>query len=227
MKWLKDFQLYLFDFDGLLVNTEHIHFQAYIDMCEKRGFKLDWIFLDFCKIAHYNDTGLRDSIYAKFPKLQEREPNWNVLRNEKNQIYLTLLNSGRVELMPGVKELLEELNRLNINRCVVTNSTREQINLITALNPILKTIPHWITREEYIKPKPDPESYERAILLYAKHGDKIIGFEDTIRGMQALSKTPAFCLLISPLNDPRIDSVINREILHFGSIKDLPQDRLL
>ena len=35
MDWIKKYQLFLFDFDGLLVNTEEMHFLAYKQMCEK------------------------------------------------------------------------------------------------------------------------------------------------------------------------------------------------
>ena len=67
MKWVNDFQLFLFDLDGLLVNTENIHYQAYIDMLQRRGFNLDWSFLKFCTVAHFDDNSLKEGIYALFP----------------------------------------------------------------------------------------------------------------------------------------------------------------
>ena len=47
MQWIHDFQLFLFDFDGLLVDTEHLHYQAYVNMLSKHGYKLELNFGNF------------------------------------------------------------------------------------------------------------------------------------------------------------------------------------
>src|SRR5579872_1724083 len=106
MEWISRFHLFLFDFDGLLVNTEHLHFQAYFNMLSNRGYKLDWSFAKWCQIAHLGPKSLREGIYAEFPDL---EPNWDLLYAEKKQEYLELIRSGKVELMPGAERLLKEL----------------------------------------------------------------------------------------------------------------------
>jgi beta-phosphoglucomutase len=221
MDWLKIFKLFLFDFDGLLVNTEHFHFQAYIDMCERRGFHLDWDFLKYCSIAHLNNDALKEAIYAQFPQLFEKEPNWEVLRKEKNNIYLDLLRSGKVGLMPGAFDLLNLLKEKNIKRCIVTNALKEQVDIIKKTNPILNSVPYWVTREQYLKPKPDPECYLRAIELYAQKGDNIIGFEDTLRGLKALLQTSAQPVLICHEKNFFIfEAELPSNIFYYQSLKD-------
>ena len=224
MDWVDNFDLFLFDFDGLLVNTEHIHYQAYVNMLKKRGYNLDWSFDAFCEIAHVTQDGLRISIYAKFPDLYDKQPRWEILYNEKKQIYYDLLKSAKIELMPGVKELLTSLDQKKIKRCVVTNSTKEQTDLIMSYCDILKTIPDWITREDYINPKPDPECYLRAIQFFGEKGDRIIGFEDTLRGLKALNKTPAKCVLICHAHHPQMDTVIPKGVYHFESFSYILQN---
>ena len=221
MKWIRQFQLFLFDFDGLLVNTEHLHYQSYVNMLARRGYALDWSFAQFCEVAHLNATALRDALYSAFPDL---EPNWEILYEEKKQAYLNLLICGKVQLMPGVEPLLRELATAGIHRCVVTNSLLEQTRLIAAQLPILQTIPHWITREDYLKPKPDPEGYLRAIALLAQPGDRIIGFEDTIRGLQALQQTSALPVLICPFHHPLLELALQGNVLHFESFETIPEN---
>ena len=223
MKWIRQFQLFLFDFDGLLVNTEHLHYQAYINMMAGRGYKLTWSFAKYCEMAHLNSTALRDGLYAEFPDL---EPNWDLLYEEKKKAYQDELLAGKVELMKGVEPLLKELATAGIRRCVVTNSLHEQIQIICAQLPILHTISSWVTREEYSKPKPDPECYLRAIALYGHPGDQIIGFEDSIRGLQALRQTPALPVLICPSHYPLL-GMVTEEIVHFESFDAIPEDRFL
>jgi HAD superfamily hydrolase (TIGR01509 family) len=215
MQWIHRFQLFLFDFDGLLVNTEHLHYQAYVNMLAQRGKTLDWSFSRFCELAHLNATALKEAIYAEIPDL---DPNWSALYQAKKEIYFELIGSGKVELMPGVEPLLRALEKANIRRCVVTNSLREQIVLIRSQNPVLQTIEHWITREDYNRPKPDPESYLKAIQLYGKTGDRIIGFEDSIRGLTALKGTPALPVLICPAHHPLLEMACEGGALHFESL---------
>ncbi len=221
MRWIKDFQLFLFDLDGLLVNTENIHYQAYIDMLKRRGFNLDWSFLKFCTVAHFDDNSLKDGIYAVFPDLFEEEPNFDVLKKEKNMIYLDLLKSSKVDLMLGVEKLLKELKKQNIKRCVVTNSSKQMTDMIIVKQPLLKSISNWITKDDYEKPKPNPEGYLKAITLFGEKGDRIIGFEDSIRGIKALEQTPAQSVLIGPILDPKVNSLIGKDVLHFQSFEDI------
>lgn len=223
MKWVEDFQLFLFDLDGLLVNTENIHYQAYIDMLRRRGFNLDWTFLKFCEVAHFDDDSLKEGVYAIFPDLFKQEPNWDVLRKEKNLIYMDLLKSSRVDMLPGVEKLLNELEKKNIKRCVVTNSSKEMADMIKARQSFLKTIPHWITREDYLLPKPNPDCYLHAISLFSEKGNRIIGFEDSLRGIKALQQTPAYPVLIGPFLDPRAHAILTKEVFHFPTFEDIPQ----
>jgi len=220
MHWIQHFQLFLFDFDGLLVNTEHLQHQAYVNMLEKRGHHLDWSLPQYCSVAHLNATALREALYVKFPDL---DPNWQMLYEEKKQMYQELLGSGRVELMPGVLRLLQKLEKAGIQRCVATHSTFEQIQAIRAQLPILQTIPHWITREDYEAPKPDPECYLRAIQLWGKPGDRIVGFEDSIRGLHALQKTPALPVLVCPSHNPVLE-VASEGAIHFETFEAIPTD---
>jgi HAD superfamily hydrolase (TIGR01509 family) len=226
MKWISDYQLFLFDFDGLLVNTEEIHFQAYKQMCSGRGFDLPWDFSRYCYMAHYDSDKLKNSIYEDLPDLYALEPNWGVLYAEKKRAIIELLNEGAVRMMPGAEKFLKELAENDIPRCVVTNSPEDQIRIIKKYNPILNTIPHWFTRETYTHPKPHPECYLNAIDKVAPKAIKIIGFEDTPRGLKALMGTSAKPILISEVEYPEIPDFKNKGVLHFKSFRSLPSDKL-
>jgi beta-phosphoglucomutase len=218
-KWIHDYDLFLFDFDGLLVNTEELHFQAYVQMCLKRGFDLKWNFNEFSLAAHYNSEGLKNRIYAALPDLYAQETEWSILYEEKKAAYLRLLHEGSVRLMPGVASLLQNLQSANIVRCVVTHSAAESIRLIRLQNPLLNTIPYWITREDYSKPKPNSECYEVAIKRYSNGSSRIIGFEDVPKGLNALLQTRAKPVLIC---SPEVDYLSTmRDVKHYASFEDI------
>lgn len=220
LRWVHKYQLFLFDFDGLLVNTEELHFAAYVEMCRQRGFELTWNIKHFFEAAHFSATGLREAIYKEFPALLRQEPVWNTLYAEKQAAYMRLLKSERLSLMPGVAPLLQALEKANIKRCVVTNSTREQVESVQHSLPMLCTIPYWITREDYVHPKPDPQCYQQAIARYATHQDQVIGFEDSMRGYQALVGSGAKAVLIADPFHPQLKALPNG-VLHFASFEEV------
>lgn len=222
MDWVENYQLFLFDFDGLLVNTEKLHYQAYIQLCKQRGFHLKWSFDEYIKIAHYSSHGLEEQIYKTFPALHEQEPNWKVLYREKTEAYLDLIRQGKADLMPGAKELLLHLEKKKIKRCVVTHSLAELIHATREKNKVLDSIPNWITREDYKEAKPSPDSYLVAIERFAEIDDKIIGFEDTPRGLSALMGTRATPVLITSENYKEIPGLVEKGVVHLKSLLDLP-----
>lgn len=221
MQWINPYQLFLFDFDGLLVNTEEIHFQAYQKMCKGRGYSLPWTFERYCSIAHYDAEGIREKIYAEFPQLKELD--WMTLYHEKKKWVEKLLKEGAVKLMPGVAPLLTALKEQKIKCCVVTHSPPEQVNLICQQQPLLKTIDNWVTRNDYSHPKPNPECYLKAIQLYAQPGDKIVGFEDTPRGLTALMQTKAQPVLISQIPYPEIPQFVQQGVFYYKTFESIPK----
>ncbi len=222
IEWIRSFELFLFDFDGLLVNTEELHFAAYIEMCRARGYVLSWDFYRFCLAAHFESTGMRDAIYEELPSLKEEEPRWEVLHAEKKRIYLNLLRKGSLHLLPGVERLLKALEAEGIRRCVATHSPREQIEEIKAAIPALQTIPVWITREDYINPKPAPDAYLTALARLQQPGDRVIGFEDSIRGAKALIGAHVQPVLICPAYHPQLSHDLLQKVPQFTSFEEIP-----
>src|SRR5690349_22870106 len=124
MNWISEYQLFLFDLDGLLVNTEALHYGAYKRMLAGRGYTLPWDFEKYFSIAQQDAEAPKRYIYAEFPKLQQEEPDWKVLYAEKKECYLDLLQTEAAPLMPGAEDLLLELKKQDVKRVVVTHSSR-------------------------------------------------------------------------------------------------------
>jgi HAD superfamily hydrolase (TIGR01509 family) len=217
MDWIKKFDLFLFDFDGLLVNTEAMHYHAYQRMMAARGVPLSWDFSRYCKAAHYGATLFRDRITEAYPELLAQVESWDTLYQEKQAIMLSLLEEGDAELMPGVDTLLKKLAQENKKRVVVTHSPDRFIKTLRSQHPLLDTIPNWITREDYHEPKPSPECYRLAIQRLKSEGEKVIGFEDTPRGLTALMGTEALPVLICSVDYPEIPHFKGKGALHFNS----------
>jgi HAD superfamily hydrolase (TIGR01509 family) len=187
MDWTDKFDLFLFDFDGLLVDTEELHFKAYQMLCQGRGYKLPWDINRFFELAHADAFAVRKELQRLFSQMFE-DASWDVLYAEKKKYYEALLGSGSLSLLPGVESLLKKLAEQSKKRCVVTNSTLRQVESIKSQIPVLQTIQHWFTRESYERPKPAPDGYLAALRELKADGDRVIGFEDSMRGYISLQE---------------------------------------
>lgn len=219
MNWILEYSPIFFDFDGLLVNTEHLHYEAYRHMLEGRGCDFEWDFPTFASIAHKSATGLRLTIMDTYPELKEIP--WDTLYEEKKQCYMELLRGGNLEMMPGAEEVLLSVQEAGIPNAVVTNSTSEQVRLIKSHLPILEKIPTWITREDYPNPKPSPDAYLKAIEALGGAKEKMLGFEDALRGIRALEGAHITPVLICPSDHPQMSEVEEDSLLYFPSFKEL------
>ncbi len=228
MRWISEFQLFLFDLDGLLVNTEELHFEAYKRMLKNRGYTLPWNFTKYFSIAQQDAEAPKRYIYAEFPALQQEVPDWSVLYAEKKHAYLELLETEAAPLMPGVEELLLALDAKNVQRVVVTHSAKHFVEALCDKNPILRTIPHWICREDYAMPKPAPDGYLKAITDFAEPEDRVIGFEDSSRGLRSLMATSATPVLVNAIDEGLRASMKDQGVKVFLSFNEvMQQDSLL
>jgi len=222
IKWIDQYDLFLFDFDGLLVNTEFLHYNAYQKMCRDRGFTLLWDFSQYCGIAHMGSDFLQKSIYETFPQLHVEEPNWPALYKEKQKAFLDILEEKGVLLMPGVEQVLHLLHTHKTRSCVVTHSPSSLTDAIRKRNPVLNLIPHWVTREQYELPKPEPDAYLAAVRLYGKPADRILGFEDTIRGWKALHAAHLESIVVSPLLTQEMKQFLReKKVSRYQSFEEL------
>lgn len=195
-KFLAAYDIILFDFDGLLVDTEPLHFLAYKEMCFRNGVYLNWDFTRFCKEAHSSALGIWKAFQQEFPLLLKNKSR-ELLYHEKKEIYQELLKTTTPKLMPGVDILLQALAISPILSAVVTNSTRSQIEPLREELSILNVIPLWLTREDYKLAKPAPDGYLQAIKKLGKK-KRVIGFEDTLKGIHSLQAAGVEAILVAP-----------------------------
>lgn len=218
---LLSFDAYFFDFDGLLADTEPLHYKAYQLLLEKRGLTLPWDFTTYCHYAHQKTEVFASHMFSLFPVLKEEQPDWMILREEKQNIYQDLITSHPVSLMPGALALIVFLHTHHKSMYVVTNATQRQIDAIKHNKPFLNIIPTWVTREQYAHPKPAPDCYLKAMELHGNQKCKGIGFEDAPRGIEALKAARLTPVLILPSNYPQPDSKITEGALVFHSLTEL------
>lgn len=221
MQWIENYELFLFDLDGLLVNTEEIHYRAYAAMLKGRNRQIPWSFSEYFQIAQSDAKAPERAVYSAFPDLQKEEPNWQVLYAEKKRAFLQILESEPAPLLLGAEKFLLILEKAQKLRAVVTHSQKELVSLLRKQNPALNTIPHWFTREDYLLPKPAPDGYLKAVQTLNPTAKKVIGFEDSDRGMRSLISASVEPVLINSIDSKTRQSYHEKGIQTFTSFDEL------
>ncbi len=221
MDLVESHDLFMFDLDGLLVNTEELHYLSYKRMLLKHGFHLTWDFETYFSIAQKDSDAVKHQILQLFPDVLKFVTGWKDLYNQKKALLVEVLKENPVSLLPGVANFLQLLKEKEKKMCVVTHSTKEVVEVLRHKIPELETIPFWFCREDYTNPKPSPDGYLKAIEVLASETCRVIGFEDSYRGIQALIQTRALPVLINGFDHTMREQFQKDGILTFQSFHEV------
>ncbi len=193
--FFQDFDLFFFDLDGLLLDTEYLHYKGFISASKNFGYNFSFDFSFYLEQISQGRNILKSILCSSYPSLHS---DWELLYRYKEELYISSLINNDVNFMPGAEILIKELLYLGKEIVIVTNSNKLMTTLIKEKVSLLQKIEKWVVREDYNLPKPYPDSYVRAKSLYVKEGAKVISFEDSIKGITSLLKAFLFGVLVSP-----------------------------
>ena len=166
----------LFDLDGVLADTEPLHWAAYREVLLELDVDVG--------IEEYRRRFISHGGGPEYACEAYRLPlTADELRARKLPRYLALLRRG-VPPRPGARAALERL-RSGFRTAVATNSVRAEVELILGslgLSPLLDAI---VTREDYGDPKPAPDAYLTAAARLGLRAEECAVVEDTPRGLGA------------------------------------------
>ena len=166
----------LFDLDGVLADTEPLHWAAYRDVLLELGVDVG--------IEEYRRRFISQGGGPEYACETYRLPlTADELRDRKLPRYLALLRRG-VPPRGGARAALERL-RGHFRTAVATNSVRAEVELILGslgLAPLLGAV---VTREDYVNAKPAPDAYLTAAARLGLRAEECVVVEDTPRGLRA------------------------------------------
>lgn len=148
----------LFDFDGVLLDSEPVHFQCWKQILEPLGVRLDWeTYIEKCiGVSDYEMLvflGSRADPPVPAERLWQEYP-------RKNALFVERI-SRRPPVPAETRKLLEELH-LQLPLAVVSSSSQREVVTIletAGLRPFFRTV---VCSEDVSRHKPDPEPYRIA-----------------------------------------------------------------
>ena len=146
----------IFDFDGIIVDSEPMHFQAFNQVLEPLEKAFSWE--DYCET--YIGFDDRDAFKAVFKAHNEKIGARGLKRliEEKAAVFQTLIKNGDATPLPGAIELIKSIPvRLPVALC--SGALREDILPILEKLGIENAFSIIVTAEDTPKSKPDPAPY--------------------------------------------------------------------
>ena len=166
---------YIFDFDGVLVDTMKAHLKCYEEACAEVGIPLD-------KAQFYSQAGMSGAEQiAYFAAKAGKKVNVRTVYRRKKELYAEHINLATL-IKPNYM-LLKNLKAAGVKLAIASGSSRE------SMLPLIEKfgIPYdaLVTAEDVKRGKPDPELFLKAAeRLGVPAGDCTV-VEDSDAGVEA------------------------------------------
>lgn len=178
----------IFDFDGIIVDTEPLHYKSFQQILAPLGFEFTWQeYLD--KYIGFDD---RDAFREAFAT-HNRELSNNELQtliSQKALAFQSVIKDG-VSAYPGTIELIRKLHDACVPLAICSGALKSDIDPILVTLNITDYFNTIVTADDVATSKPNPECYEIAFSklldLQKKPFSKKTTFaiEDTPAGISA------------------------------------------
>jgi HAD superfamily hydrolase (TIGR01509 family) len=169
---------FLFDMDGVIVDSNPYHKIALIQFCKEHGYDLD-------------EQQLREKIYGR----TNRDWIMNIFGNigdekirqyteEKEALYRKLYDND-VKPVDGLISFLEKSEKAGIPRAVATSAPRANVDFSLSKTQTERFFPTILDDSFVSKGKPDPEIYLKSAAALNYKPENCIVFEDSLSGVAA------------------------------------------
>jgi beta-phosphoglucomutase len=149
----------IFDFDGIIVDTEPLHYKAFQEILVPLGLGYSWQqYLD--QYLGFDDRdAFREAFRAGGRALSD--PELKTLMEGKAEAFLRIV-SAEVPPYPGVVELIRSISG-TLPLALCSGALRGDIDPILAQLGLTEAFDTLVTADEVQASKPDPESYRLAV----------------------------------------------------------------
>jgi len=178
----------IFDMDGIVIDSEHIHSLAFKEVLSEYG-----IFNIPEGIIHIPGLGSKDNWEILKQKFGFNEDTY-VLVAKRRRSYLRALKN-RLEPRTGLLKLLSELSERGFTLALATSSTSSVDVILDGLN-IRRYFAVVISGVDVTNTKPNPEIFLKTIAKLETDPDECLAIEDASAGVIAAKRAGIKCIAV-------------------------------
>lgn len=169
----------IFDFDGVIINSEKHHKKSWYLLSKEIGKVIP---ADY----HLKILGRRNiDTIPNFFKWSQEESEIRRLADRKEELYRDIIKKERLEIIPGLKKLLDEIREDSIKCAIGSSTERKNIDLALGLLGLESYFSEIVTGDDVNHGKPHPEVYIKASKLIRVPPAECIVIEDAPSGIKA------------------------------------------
>lgn len=211
-------QALIFDFDGLIIDTESPIVEAWQEVYQEYNvvFPLQ-LFLNVIGTYSHFDPFTYLATSTTLP-LDE-----NAVRHDARQRIINHI--AQQPLLPGVIPYIEEAKSLGLKLAVASSSPHRWVDSYLQERQIFSFFDTVKCLDDVQKAKPAPDLYLAALDALHLQGHQAIALEDSSHGVQAARQAGIFCVAVP--NPTTVHLSFSHASLQLHSLLDLPLSRLL
>lgn len=191
---LRKYSAALLDVDGVLVDSEPLHYEENRKFFEKYGARITpQMHIDYWIAGKARGS---KGIIEDFG-LAEKGVTHEAAREEKQKSYINEF-LPKLKRMPGALELVEYLALNRVPAVAVSSGYRGSVIASLEITGIRKYMAHVIGQEDVKNPKPHPESWLKGAEAIKKPIKDCVVVEDSPRGIVAANRAGAGWIIACP-----------------------------
>ena len=197
---MKNLRAVIFDFDGLILDTEATGLKSWEDVYEEYG--IEFPFDQWLKTI----GGKAATDFDPYTYLDERTAeviDRAAIKNRRDTYELKQLETQPV--LPGVLERIREAKELGLKLGIASSSDANWV--FTHLNRLglIDEFEVIKTRDDVKHTKPDPELFNTVLAELAVSAEEAIVLEDSENGILAAKRAGIFCVVVPNSITSRLD----------------------
>ena len=199
---------FLFDLDGVLTDTSEFHFLAWKRLADGSG-------LPFTRQDNEALRGIsrRESLDLLLKGQPLTDDNARQMMDRKNDYYLELVRGMTpTDLLPGAREILEELGRLGFMRVIVSASKNAQ--LVVDRLQISDLIDGLIDGTAPVRSKPAPDLFSLAANRLGLNPTDCLVVEDAAAGVEAAHSAGMLAVGLGPIERVGLADLVLPDLSH-------------
>jgi len=201
----------LWDMDGVLVDTEPFHWQAWKELSQQESLSMRYE--DFRRTFGWrNEEILRDLLGPDVPVQRIRE-----LGDRKEALYRKVVR-GQVKPLPGAMALLQALQEAGFKQAVASSAPRANVELILKELAIEGYFDAVLCDRDVERGKPDPQVFLRAAERVGAPSSRCLVIEDAVMGVQAAKRAGMACLAVTTTHPAEALREVDRVVASLAEV---------